>query len=131
MLSNDPKIPEKEILDAVKDVLKQKKTVRVIRKVTAQWTLKDIETYEKILKLGSQVRYLDKINMRYSIFDRKAIVFWLPERDYPKTALVAVWVTSSPLAEILYEHFERLWSQSQLVIPVLETLKKAKLEKEH
>lgn len=125
VFSNDPKPPEKEVLEAVEEVLKANKTVRVIRRVTSQWTKEDIEDYQKIINTGSQVRYSDKVNIRYSIFDKKAVVFWLPEKSSP-TELVAVWVTNPPLAEILYEHFERNWSQSQPIMPILERLKKRK-----
>jgi len=130
VLSNHPRPPEKEILEAVKDVLKEKKTVRVVRRITEQWTAEDIENYEKVLKLGSQVRQRDEITIRYSIFDKKSVVFWLPENNKPTMSLIAVWVTSAPLAEILYDHFERLWNQSQPILPKLESLKKRKTMKE-
>ncbi|MFQ5759128.1 MAG: TrmB family transcriptional regulator, partial [Candidatus Bathyarchaeia archaeon] len=44
--------PEKEILEAVKHVLKKNRSVRVIRQITPHWTRDELDEYEELIRLG-------------------------------------------------------------------------------
>jgi len=114
--------PEKEVLEAVKHVLKKNKSVRVIRQITPQWTYNDLDDYEKLIRLGDQVRYLKYDGLRFAIFDKKDTVLVLPPEGGSQ---FAVWISLPLLATILYEHFEELWKKGQPVLPVLRKLKES------
>lgn len=115
--------PEKEVLEAVKQVLKKNKSVRVIRQITPQWTREELVEYEELIKLGDQVKYLNYDGLRYAVFDKKDTVLVLPPE---RGTQFAVWISLPSLAAILYEHFETLWRKGQPALPVLRKLKEAK-----
>jgi sugar-specific transcriptional regulator TrmB len=117
------KPPEKEILEAVKHVLKKNKSVRVVRQITAQWTHDELDEYAKLIKLGDQVKYLKYNGLRFAVFDKKDTVLVLPAE---RGSQFAVWISLPSLAAILYEHFEALWKKGQPALPVLRKLKETK-----
>jgi len=119
----DIRPPEKELLEAVKHVLNKDKTVRVIRQITPHWARGELDNYEKLIRLGDQVKHLKYDGLRFAIFDKKDTVLVLPpERD----SQLAVWISLPSLATILYEHFEALWKKGQPALPILRKLKEAK-----
>ncbi len=113
---------KKESLAAVRHALKNKKSSRVIRQFNSDWTKKDLEEYEELIKLGDDIRHLEYEGLTFAVFDEKDIVLWLP--PYPSTR--AVWIYLPQLAEILIKHFETLWEKSIPAQPVLQQLKKEK-----
>jgi len=115
--------PEKEVLEAVKHVLKKKKTVRVVRQITPQWTRDELDKYEELIRLGDQVKYLKYDGLRYAIFDKKDAVLVLPAEG---DSLLSIWISLPSLATILYDHFEALWKKGQPALPILRKLKEAK-----
>lgn len=115
--------PEKEILEAVKQVLKKKKVVRVIRQITPQWTSDELDRYEKLIMLGDQVRFLKYRGLRFAVFDEKDTVLVLPSE---KGSQIAVWMNLPLLATVLYEHFEVLWKRGQQALPLLRKVKASK-----
>jgi len=119
--STDP--PEKDVLEAVRQVLKKGKSVRVVRQITSKWSLKHIEEYEKLIKLGDQVKYLKYDGLRFMVFDKKDTVLVLPPEGGSQ---LAVWISLPSLAAILYEHFEKLWRMGQPALPILRRLKETK-----
>jgi len=114
--------PEKEVLEAVRHVLKKNKTVRVVRQITPDWSLDDLNEYEELIRLGDQVRYLPYKELRFAIFDKKDTVLVLSEEG----AQLAIWISVPELAAILYEHFEALWKKGQPALPILRKIKEAK-----
>jgi len=128
--TTDPYPPERDILKAVKHVLKKGVTVKVIRSITSSWTKEDLNRYEEVIKAGSQVRYLDRkqIPLRYIIFDeREVILVFPPESESTTTkSLEALWLRIPPLAKILCKHFEELWKKSKPMLPILRQLKQKK-----
>jgi len=115
--------PEKEVLEAIKHVLKKNKTVRVVRQITPQWTLDELDAYEELIRLGDQVKNLKYEGLRYAIFDKKDVVLVLPAEE---GSLLSIWLSLPSLAAILYDHFENLWEKGQPVLPVLRRLREAK-----
>jgi len=115
--------PEKEVLEAVKQVLKKNKTVRVVRQITPQWTRDDLERYEELIRLGDQVRYLKYDGLRYAVFDKTDTVLVFPAEGGSQ---LAIWISLPSLAAILREHFEALWQEGQSALPILRKLKEAK-----
>jgi sugar-specific transcriptional regulator TrmB len=127
--SRDPRMPEKEILEAVKVALKEGKSVRVVREITDSWTLEELEKYEEIIKAGSQVRYLNMkdIPLRFSVFDRRdAILVFPPESKTATQTIEALWLRMPALAKILSAHFEELWKKSKPMLPILRKMKEKK-----
>ena len=114
--------PEKEVLEAVRHVLKTNKSVRVVRQITPQWTRDELDEYEKLIKLGDQVRCLKYDGLRFAVFDKKDTVLVLPPE---KGSQLAVWINLPSLATILYEYFEALWKKGQPALPILRKLKEA------
>jgi sugar-specific transcriptional regulator TrmB len=112
--------PDKEILAAVKHVLKQKKKSRVIRPIKASWSKEDLEEYKELIKLGDDIRHLDYEGLTFAVFDRKEIILWLP----PHPSTLTIWIRLPELAEVLMERFESLWEESSPALPLLETLLK-------
>ncbi len=119
----DVRPPEKEILEAVKHILKKGKAVRVIRQITPQWTSDDLDEYEELIRLGDQVKCLKYHGLRFAVSDEKDAVLVLPPE---RGSQLAVWISLPSLAAILYEHFEALWKRGQPVLPLLKKLKDAK-----
>jgi len=120
----DTNPPEKEVLEAVKNVLKKDKSVRVVRQITPQWTREQLDEYEELIRLGDQVRYLKYDGLRFAIFDKKDTVLVLPPQ---RGSQFAVWMSLPSLATILYEHFEELWKTGQPALPILRKLKEVKI----
>jgi len=112
--------PEKEVLEAVRHALKKNKSVRVVRQITSQWTRDDLDEYEKLIRLGDQVRCLKYDGLRFAVFDKKDTVLVLPPE---KGSQLAVWINLPSLATILYEYFEALWNKGQPALPILRKLK--------
>ena len=104
--------PEKEILNAVKQALKKKKIVRVIRPTIFQLTGEEAKEYEELIKLGVQIKYLDYEGLTFAVFDRKETVLWMP----PYPSQFTVWINLPALAVILYNHFEELWEKGEVKI---------------
>jgi len=117
------KPPEKEILEAVENVLKKKKSVRVIRQITSHWTPDDLDEYENLIRLGDQVRYLKYDGLRFAVADKRDVVLVLPSK---RDTQFAVWISLPWLAAILYEHFEALWKKAQPALPILRRLRAVK-----
>jgi len=117
-----PSPPEREILEAVKHVLRKKKSVRVIRSVTPHWTREELDEYEKIIQLGDHVRCLKYDGLTFAVFDRKYSVLWFP--PYPSS--LTVWIRLPSLADILHEYFETLWKKAQPALPIIKELKSRK-----
>jgi len=115
--------PEKEVLEAIKHVLKANKCARVIRQITPQWTLEDLDEYEELINIGYHVRYLKYGGLRFAVFDKKDTVLVLPPE---RGSQFAVWISLPSLTSILYEHFEALWKKGQPALPILRKLKEAK-----
>jgi len=115
--------PEKDVLEAVKHVLKKNKSVRVIRRITPQWTREELDEYEELIKLGDQVKYLKYDGLRFAVFDKKETVLVLPSEGKSQ---FAIWISVPSLATILYEHFEALWKKGQSALPMLRELKESK-----
>jgi len=115
--------PEKEVLEAVKHVLENKRSVRVIRQITPQWARDELDRYEELIKLGDQVRYLKYDGLRFAVFDKKDTVLVLPPSGGSQ---FAVWISLPSLATILYEYFEGLWKKGQPALPILRKLKEMK-----
>jgi len=118
-----PSPPEKEILEAVKDALKKKKSMRVIRSITPQWTQEELEEYENLIQLGDQIRCLEYDGLTFAVFDRKYSVLWFP--PYPSS--LTVWIRLPSLANILHEYFETLWQKAQPALPIIRKLKAPKI----
>jgi len=116
--------PEKEVLEAVRHVLKKNKTVRVVRQITPDWTIEELNEYEELIRLGDQVRYLPYNGLRFAIFDKKDTVLVLSGEG----AQLAIWISVHELAAILYDHFESLWKKGQPALPILRKLKEAKTQ---
>lgn len=121
--TSDPRPPEKEVLEAIKYVLKKSKSVRVIRQITSEWTRDELDNYEKLIRLGDQVRYLKYNGLRFAIFDKRDTVLVLPSE---RGSQLAIWINLPSLAAILYNHFEALWKKGQPALPILRKLKEAK-----
>ncbi|MFQ6065035.1 MAG: TrmB family transcriptional regulator [Candidatus Bathyarchaeia archaeon] len=115
--------PEKEVLEAVKHVLKKNKSVRVVRQISPHWTHDELEEYEELIDLGDQVRCLRYEGLRFAIADRRETVLVLPPK---RGSQLAVWISLPSLADILYEHFEALWKKGQPALPILRKMKEAK-----
>lgn len=109
--------PEKELLEAVEYVLNKKKSVRVVRQITPQWTKEDLQRYRELIKLGDQVRYLKYDGLRFAIFDEKDVVLVLPQE---RGSQLAIWIALPSLAAILQQHFEALWEKGQQALPILK-----------
>jgi sugar-specific transcriptional regulator TrmB len=118
--------PEKEVLEAVKNVLKENKSVRVVRQITPSWTEEELEAYEELIMLGDQVRYLKYNELRFAIFDKKDTVLVLPPEQGSQ---LAIWISLPSLAAILYERFEKLWEKGQPALPVVKEIKAKKTHK--
>jgi len=116
-----PSPPEKEILEAVKDALRKKKSMRVIRSITPHWTREELEEYEELIQLGDQIRCLKYDGLTFAVFDRKYSVLWFP--PYPSS--LTVWIRLPSLATILHEYFETLWRKAQPALPMIRELKSA------
>jgi sugar-specific transcriptional regulator TrmB len=113
--------PEKEILDAVRDALLKKKSVRVVRRIKPPWPREGIEAYLELAELGEQQRILEYEGLRFGIFDGKETVLVLPpEREYQ----LAVWMRLPQFTEIMYERFETLWRKAEPGLPVFKRLLK-------
>jgi len=112
--------PEKEILEAVEHALKKNKSVRVVRQITPGWTFEELEEYEKLIMLGSQVRCLKYEGLRFSVFDKMDTVLVLPPEQGSQ---YSVWIRLPSLAVILYEYFEELWKRGRQALPILKKLK--------
>lgn len=54
-----PNPPEEEILQAARDVLEADKTMRVLRPVTEQWSIEQLNEYEDLIVTGDKIRHLD------------------------------------------------------------------------
>jgi len=125
--------PEKEVLEAVEFALKNGKSVRVVRQITESWTLEELKMYEKYIRAGSQVRYLNRkeIPLRFMTFDEKDVILVFPSESNSTTSqtLEGLWLRIPPLARILREHFEELWRKSEPILPILEEIKKKKQRK--
>jgi hypothetical protein len=123
--STSPAPPEKEILEAVKYVLKKGKSIRVVRQITELWTLQDLEDYEQYIKAGSQVRYLDaqEIPLRFMIFDDRDVILVFPS-ETGSIALESLWLRIPPLAKILHRVFEELWKKGKPIQPILNKMKR-------
>jgi len=122
-----PRPPEKEILEAVKYALEKGVSVKVVRQITALWTLEELERYEEVVKAGSQVRYLATLDypFRFMVFDERDVILIFPsesESITPRT-LEALWLRIPPLAKILREHFEELWKKGKPILPILKETK--------
>ncbi|HIE18204.1 TPA: CPBP family intramembrane metalloprotease [Candidatus Bathyarchaeota archaeon] len=63
-----PSSPEKEILEAVKDVLRKKRSMMVIRSSISQWTQKELEEYEELIQLGDKIRCLKYDGLTFAVF---------------------------------------------------------------
>lgn len=127
--STDPKPPENEILEAVGYALEKGVSVRVVREITASWTLRELNRYEKVVEKGSNVSYLriENIPLRFTIFDGKETVLVLKSETNLETPIFidAIWIKIPQLAKILHEYFEsRLWKNAKPLLPILEELKK-------
>lgn len=131
--TNSPNPPEKEILEAVKYAIKNGRSIKVVRQITDSWTIEELETYEEIIRTGSQVRYLDikKIPLRFAVFDERDVILVFPSESkltMPES-VEALWLRIPPLAKILREHFEELWRKGKPILPILKKIKKNKKEK--
>lgn len=115
--------PEKEILEAVKHVLKKNKSVRVLRQITPHWTRDELDEYEELIKLGDQVRHLEYDGLRFAIADKRDTILVLPPE---RGSQFAAWISLPSLADILYEHFEALWKRGQPALPILRKIREAK-----
>ncbi len=115
--------PEKEILEAVKHVLKKNKSVRVVRQITPHWTRDKLDEYEELIRLGDQVRYLKYDGLRFAVADeRDAVLVLPPERG----SQFAVWISLPSLAAILHQYFEMLWKKGQPALPILRKIREGK-----
>jgi len=125
--STSPTPPEKEILKAVKDALKQGKSIRVVRQITELWTVQDLEDYKQYIRAGSQVRYLNakEIPLRFMIFDDRDVILVFPS-ETGSTTLEALWLRIPPLAKILHGIFEELWKKGRPILPILNEIKEKK-----
>lgn len=117
-----PTASDKDILAAVKHALKKKKICRAIRPIGSDWSKKDLEVYEELIKLGDDIRHLEYEGLTFAIFDERDVVLWLP--PYPSTR--TVWIKLPELAEVLLEYFETLWEKSTPALPLLRNLKREK-----
>jgi len=115
--------PEKEILEAAKHLTRKNKSVRVLRRITPDWTRVELDDYEELIKLGEQVRFLKYDGLRFAIFDKRDTVLVLPPE---RGSQFAVWISLPSLTAILYEHFEMLWRKGQSALPILRKLREAK-----
>lgn len=126
--STDTRPPEKEILEAVKRVLRIGKSVRVVRQITNLWTLEELERYQEIIKAGSQVRHLNikEIPLRFSTFDDKEIILVFPpeSKSAMSKTVEALWLRIPSLAKILRWHFEELWKKGEPSLPILKKIEK-------
>ena len=131
--TNSPNPPEKEILEAVKYAIKNGRSIKVVRQITDSWTMEELETYEEVIRTGSQVRYLDikKIPLRFAVFDERDVILVFPSESkftMPES-VEALWLGIPPLAKILREHFEELWRKGKPILPILKKIKKTKKRK--
>ena len=128
--TTDLKIPENEVLDAVRVTLRKGTSVKVVRQIAESWTLEDLEKYEAIIKAGSQVRYLDvkEIPLRFTIFDDKDIIIVLSSKSRSRRTqtIEALWLRIPPLAKVLGGYFDCLWEKGEPVLPILAQIRKRK-----
>jgi sugar-specific transcriptional regulator TrmB len=122
--------PEKEILEAIKHALKNGISIRVVRQILESWTKEELERYEKVVKAGSQVRYLNikEIPLRFMVFDERDVILIFPSESklkMPQT-IEALWLRIPPLAKILCEQFEELWRKGKPILPILKEIKEKK-----
>jgi len=122
--------PEKEILEAIKYALKNGISIRVVRQILESWTKEELERYEKVVKAGSQVRYLNikEIPLRFMVFDERDVILIFPSESkltMPQT-IEALWLRIPPLAKILCEQFEELWRKGKPILPILKEIKEKK-----
>jgi sugar-specific transcriptional regulator TrmB len=122
--------PETEVLDAVEFAIKKGTSVKVVREIAESWDLKELKRYEKVVKAGSQVRYLSvkEIPFRYVVFDRRDIILVFPPESRLKATQTteALWLRIPPLANILHDDFEALWKKAEPVLPILSEMIKRK-----
>jgi len=125
--STSPYPPEKEILEAAKYALNNGRSIRVVRQITEFWTSEDLENYEKYIEAGSQVRYLDirEIPLRFMIFDEKDVILVFPSES-ESAELGALWLRIPPLARILRQNFEKLWTKGKPMLPILKEIRNKK-----
>jgi len=127
--STSPHAPEKEIRQAVVDAVRSGKSVRVVRQATDQWTLEDVQNYEKYIEAGTQVKYLNikEIPLRFMVFDKRDVILvFPPESALPN--LEALWLRIPTLAKILATTFEELWKKGTPMIPVLREIMEKKTQ---
>nr|MDO8135559.1 hypothetical protein [Candidatus Njordarchaeum guaymaensis] len=114
---------ETEIVEAMEQALKNRRSVRIVGPITPQWTPGELDKYEQLIKLGNQVKYLEYSGMRFSVLDKSdAVVVWPGEAS----SQIAVWMNQSSLAKNLHQRFETLWREGEPALPVLRRLKEAK-----
>ncbi len=118
-----PVPPEMDVLHAVEDILRRKKTVRVVRQITPEWTREGLDRYEELIMLGDRVRHLEYDGLRYAIFDKKDTVLVFPASGGSQ---LAAWISLPPLATILHDHFETLYEKGQPALPLLRKIRDAK-----
>ncbi|MBD3159560.1 MAG: hypothetical protein GF309_12275 [Candidatus Lokiarchaeota archaeon] len=104
VVSAAPTPPEEDILQAARDVLEADKTMRVLRPVTEQWSVEQLNEYEDLIARGDKIRHLDYDGLSFAVFDEKQVVLFIERRN-------TVWINMPELAEVLCSHFEDIWEK--------------------
>jgi len=121
VVANASAPPENEVIEAIRYVLKEKKTVRVVRSIK-NLTRKQLDEYEEMIKLGEQIKHLEYDGLTFAIFDRKDTVLWFP----PHPSKLTVWMSLPSLATVLHNYFDVLWKKGTPAITELRRLKQMK-----
>ncbi|MHA1840239.1 MAG: TrmB family transcriptional regulator [Candidatus Ranarchaeia archaeon] len=120
--TSSSKPPSKKILDAVKQALTKGKTIRVIRRITENWTTNQYTEYENLIAQGDQIRHLEYDELVFALFDEKDVILWLYPENNDK---ITVWMRLPELAKLLKQQFDLLWEKATPALPLIKKLKKS------
>jgi sugar-specific transcriptional regulator TrmB len=93
-------------LNAYKKMVKRGVKTRILTQI-------DKEGLDVWKKTGAKIRYLDKIDVRFTVIDKEEVVLRLGD---PETGgWIAIWIKSSALAATMAENFDKLWKNAKRI----------------
>ncbi len=95
-------------IDAYRKMIKKGVETKVITQIT-----KDNLNRTKIWKeIGIKLRYVDKIDVRFTVIDKEEIVLRLSDPEIK--GWIAIWVRSPSLANTLANYFDKMWEKAKI-----------------